>query len=53
MLDLADQLGSHYCLPFWSPDHFSHIILHDGLILLHHDILAFLLLSSFFNGGGL
>ena len=37
-IDLVDPFGSHCKLPLRSWNNIPHIILHDGLILLHHDI---------------
>ena len=39
MLDHIDALGSHHGLPLRSWNNLRHIILHDKLILIHHDIL--------------
>jgi hypothetical protein len=38
VFDLIDPLGSHYRLPLRSQNNIPHIILHDGIILLHHGI---------------
>jgi hypothetical protein len=38
MFDLIDTFGSHYRLPFMSQNNIPHIIIYDGLILLHHGI---------------
>ena len=38
MLDLLDPFGGHHKLPLRSWNNIPHIILHDRLILLHHDI---------------
>jgi len=53
MLDLVDPLGSYYWLPFWSWNYIPYIILHDGLVLLHHDILPKLLACCFLKTGRL
>jgi hypothetical protein len=38
VFDLLDPFGSHYKLPLRSWNNIPHIILQDGLILLHHGI---------------
>ena len=53
MLDLIDPFGSYHELPFKPRDHLLHIILHDGLILLHHGICPYLLSNSLLIGGRL
>ena len=45
VFDLVDPFGSHYRLPFRSQNNIPHIILHDGLILLHHDISPYWMTS--------
>jgi hypothetical protein len=47
MFDLIDSFGSHYRLPFRSRNNIPHIILHDGLILLHHGISPYWMTSCF------
>ena len=46
MLDLVDPFGGHHKLPLRSWNNILHIILHDGLILLHHGISPSLLVSG-------
>ena len=46
MLDLVDPFGGHQKLPLRSWNNIPHIILHDGLILLHHGISPNLLVSN-------
>ena len=46
MLDRVDPFGGHHKLPLRSRNNMPHIILHDGLILLHHGISPNLLVSG-------
>jgi hypothetical protein len=41
VFDLIDPLGSHHRLPLRSWNNIPHIILHDGLIVLHHGIFPY------------
>ena len=50
MLDLVGPFGSHQKLPLRSQNNIPHIILHDGLILLHHGISPNLLVSGLITG---
>jgi hypothetical protein len=53
VFDLVDPFGSHYRLPFMSRNNISHIILHDGLILLHHGISSYWMTSCLLKIGRL
>ena len=53
MLDLVDPFGGHHKLPLRSRNNIPHIILHDGLILLHHGISPNLLVSGLLITGRL
>ena len=53
MLDLVDSFEGHHKLPLKSRNNIPHIILHDGLILLHHGISPYLLVSSLLITGRL
>ena len=53
MLDLLDPFGGHHKLPLRSHNNIPHIILNDGLILLHHGISRNLLVSDILITGRL
>ena len=53
MLDLLDPFGGHHKLPLRSQNNIPHMILHDGLILLHHGISPNLLVSALVKTGRL
>jgi hypothetical protein len=53
VFDLVDPFGSHYRLPLRSRNNIPHIILHDVLILLHHDIPPYWMTSCLFITGRL
>jgi hypothetical protein len=53
VFDLVDLFGSHCKLPLRSQNNIPHIILHDGLILFHHDISPYWMTSCLLITGRL
>ena len=53
MLDLVDPSRSHHRLPLRSQYYLPQIIIHDGLVILHHGISPCLLVCNILIGGRL